>query len=130
MNKHPTIRIASPNTFAIILSLAMLLTSCATPTSHTVAPMSRYDKDTEFAIDERPNGFALTIYYSRYQFIPESSALATSCKAALTSLAWEMAEKRGIKIRPINEQLIRLSMGRNGVTGITSCNASVTVERD
>lgn len=38
-------------------------------------------------------------------------------------LAWEVAEKKGRKIDPINEQRIRISMGRNGFSGITSCQA-------
>jgi len=70
----------------------------------------------------------LTVAYSRYQFIPESDALTAACKSSLTSIAWEIAEKRGKKILPINEQRIRLSLGRNGLTGMTLCQASVAVE--
>lgn len=89
--------------------------------------MTPYDKDTEYAVEERLEGFALTVYYSRYQFIPESDAVATACKSALTSLAWELAEKRGKPIEPINEQRIRISMGRNGLSGITSCQGNTVV---
>lgn len=89
--------------------------------------MMLYDKDTEYAVEEKPAGFSLTVYYSRYQFIPESSAVATACKSTLTSLAWELAEKRGKQISPINEQRIRISMGRNGLSGITSCQANTEV---
>lgn len=31
------------------------------------------------------------------------------------------------KIEPVNEQRIGVSMGRNGLTGMTSCEASVPV---
>jgi hypothetical protein len=109
------------------LLFSLLLSACATPVSHTNAPMATYDRDTEYAVEERPDGFGLTVYYSRYQFIPESSAVATACKSALTSLAWEIAERRGKKIDPVNEQRIRISMGRNGVSGITSCQAFAVV---
>lgn len=105
-----------------------LLVGCATPVSHTNTPLSTYDKDTEYSIEEQPTGFSITVYYSRYQFIPESSALSIACKSAVTSIAWETAEKKGRKIRPINEQRIRLSMGRNGLSGITSCQASAVAE--
>lgn len=109
------------------LATALVICGCATPVSHTIAPMTPYDKDTEYAIEERLEGFALTVYYSRYQFIPESDAVATACKSALTSLAWELAEKRGRPIEPINEQRIRISMGRNGLSGITSCQGNTVV---
>ena len=37
-------------------------------------------------------------------------------------------EARGRKIQPVNEQRIRLSMGRDGFTGITSCSATAPVD--
>lgn len=106
-----------------ILFLSTFLAACATPVSHTNSPLSTYDKDTEYGLEDRADGFVITIYYSRYQLIPESDAVATACKSALTSIAWEVAEKKGKQIEPINEQRIRISMGRNGLSGITSCQA-------
>ena len=50
------------------LSFLVVLGACATPVSHSNIPLSTYDKDTEYGLEERPNGFALTVYYSRYQF--------------------------------------------------------------
>lgn len=111
----------------LTILILCLLTACATPVSHTNIPLSTYDKDTEYGVEENPNGFALTVYYSRYQFIPESDALATACKSALTSIAWEISDKKGKKIEQINEQRIRISLGRNGLSGITSCQAYATV---
>lgn len=102
----------------------LFLTGCATPVSHTNIPLSTYDKDTEYGIEKRDNGFAITVFYSRYQFIPESDVVATACKSQLTAIAWEYADNEGREIEPVNEQRIRISMGRNGLTGITSCQAS------
>jgi hypothetical protein len=113
---------------ALLLLTPLLISACATPVSHTNLPLATYDKDTEYAVDERPDGFGLTVFYSRYQFIPESSAVATACKAATTALAWELAERKGRRIEPVNEQRVRISMGRNGLTGITSCQAFAVVE--
>jgi len=110
-----------------IILMASLLASCATPVSYTNAPLSTYDKDTEYGIEDKPDGFGITVYYSRYQFIPESSAVATACKSALTSIAWEVSDKKGKAIDPVNDQRIRISMGRNGLSGITSCQAYVVV---
>ena len=76
----------------------MFIYSSATLIGYNSVQLSTYDKDTKYGIVERPNGFELTIYYSRYQFIPESSALAVACKSALTATAWEVADKRARKL--------------------------------
>ncbi|PFG54616.1 hypothetical protein ATG98_3892 [Marinobacter sp. LV10R520-4] len=111
-----------------LLLFALMLTGCATPVSHTNIPLSTYDKDTEYGIEKREQGFGVTVFYSRYQFIPESDAVATACKSQLTAIAWEYADNEGRGIEPVNEQRIRISMGRNGLTGITSCQANAVVE--
>ncbi|OOE93890.1 hypothetical protein BZG76_03950 [Salinivibrio sp. AR647] len=114
--------------FLVLLIFSTLITGCATPVSHTNTPLSTYDKDTEYGIEEREGGFGITVYYSRYQFIPESDALATACKSQLTAIAWEHADNVGKEIVPVNEQRIRISMGRNGLSGITSCQANAIVK--
>lgn len=111
--------------FRIIFFVSLFfIYGCATPVSHTNQPLSTYDKDTEYNITDRDNGFSITVFYSRYQFIPESSALAAACKSQLTAIAWEHADNIGREIKPINEQRIRISLGRNGMSGITSCQAN------
>ena len=104
--------------------VVMALVGCATP-----APQggTAADRDAQYKVEDRPDGFLLSITYDRYQFIPESSAVAAACKQQLTATAFDVADKKGRKIEPVNEQRIRLSMGRNGFTGITSCEASVPV---
>jgi hypothetical protein len=106
------------------------LAGCATPVAYTYGAMTRYDKDTEYRTDDTLKGFTLTISHSRYQFIPETEAVALSCRQALTSLAYEIGERRGRKIAPVNEQRIRMSFGRNGFSGITSCSATAPVDWD
>jgi hypothetical protein len=51
-----------------------------------------------------------------------------ACKSILLNIAYEYAEKKGRKIKPINEQRIRISAGRDGFAGITSSSATVRVE--
>ena len=104
------------------------LTGCATATKQTDATMTPYDKDTEYALVLQPDGFTIAVNYSRYQFIPESNAVAIACKSALTAIAYEQADKQARKIQPLNEQRICISMGRNGLSGITSCSASAVAE--
>jgi hypothetical protein len=96
--------------------------------THISGPMQSYDKNTSYTTAERPDGFALDIRYNRYQFIPESDAVALACKSQATSIAYDVAEQRGRKIKPLNEQRMQLSMGRNALTGITSCRAMVVAE--
>jgi hypothetical protein len=109
-------------------ALAVFLQACATPMQQTDAAMQTYDRDTEYVVAQRPDGFAVSINYSRYQFIPESSAVATACKSQVMTIAHEHADKIGRKIQPLNEQRVRISMGRNGLTGITSCSATAIAE--
>jgi hypothetical protein len=115
----------------IALVLLLLLaggSGCATPMKYGDKPLEVYDRDTRYRIDEKEGGFMVTVFYSRYQFIPESTAVATACKSSLTAIAHEFADSRRKKIKPVDEQRIRISMGRNGFTGITSCSATVPVE--
>lgn len=117
--------------FGISLVSIVLFTGCTRPMGYTNKPMHTYDQNTEYTIQERDNGFTITTYYTRYQFIPESDSVLQACKSNLTAIAYEIAEAKGKKnIKPINEQRIKISMGRNGLTGITSCSASVPVEYD
>lgn len=109
---------------AVTLGAAVLLGACASPSPQGGGAT---DKDASYTVIERPDGFEITVSYNRYQFIPESTAVATACRQALTAGAFDVADKRGRRIEAVNEQRIRLSMGRNGLTGITSCEASVPV---
>lgn len=110
-----------------MLAFASLLLSvaCATAERFTDKPMTQRDSHSSFAVDETPLGFILYLYYERYQFIPESSAVDQVATSQLLSLAHEIAEQRGKKIEPLNEQRMRKSMGRNGFTGITSWSGMI-----
>lgn len=105
---------------ALPLIAALLVAGCATPSPQGEPG----DKNAAHALKETPDGFLISISYSRYQFIPESAAVMAACKQALTAAAYDVAAQRGRAIESINEQRIRLSMGRNGFTGITSCEGS------
>ncbi len=106
------------------LVILIVVAGCATPVNYANQPLSTYDKDTEYAVENQPDGFSITVYYSRYQMIPESQAVLAACKSNLMALAWEIADRKSKKIQPINEQRIKISMGRNGLSGITSCQAT------
>ena len=111
----------------VLICAAGFFGGCASPVSYTEKSLTRVDKDTSYRIDEHEYGFTITAYYSRYQFIPESGAVAQAGKSALLSTAYDVAEARGKKLQPINEQRVKMSMGRNGVSGITSWTGTVQV---
>lgn len=113
--------------FWICAAISLTLSGCASAEKYGDGPMQKYDKNTELSVIERADGYTVNVYYSRYQFVPESDAVSASCRQQATSIAWEEARKRGKEIKPITDQEVKISMGRNGLSGITSCSASVPV---
>ncbi|MBG80206.1 MAG: hypothetical protein CMJ39_05795 [Phycisphaerae bacterium] len=109
----------------LLVGFAASLGSCATPVAYTTSPMTEYDQHTSYAVEDFDGGFTITVYYSRYQFIPESDAVNMAAESQLLALAYEIAASRDREIRQINEQTIKKSMGRNGVSGITSWSGTV-----
>lgn len=104
---------------ALITSLA--LAACTHPAD--VSKPIAADSNVKAVVKDTPGGFTVDVRYKRYQFVPETSALLTTCRSAATSRAYEEAKNRGREIEPLNEQTIRVSAGRNGLLGLTSCRA-------
>ena len=67
--------------------------------------------------------FKVASYNSDFQ----SKATIQSLLQYFQEVAWEHAENAGKEIIPVNDQRIRISMGRNGFSGITSCQATAVV---
>lgn len=101
------------------------LSACTYPNSYSQQPMNELDRNSGYSVVDNPKGFTITVQHSRYQFIPETDALLQSCKSILLSSAYDYADSKGREIKPINEQRMKISTGRNGLSGMTSCNASV-----
>ncbi len=114
-------------TLAVVILALCGFSGCATPVGYTSQPLQRHDRDTTYRIDDHDSGFTITVYYSRYQFIPESDAVNAAGRSALLSIAYDISESRGRPIEPINEQRIKISMGRNGFSGTTSWSGTVKV---
>lgn len=115
-------------TIIFICSMLLLTSACATPVPYSSRPYEPYDKDTQYNVEETGKGFVVNIIYERWQVISEALALTTACKSHLLSIAYEHADKRGKKIHPVNEQRVKLSVGRNILTGVSSCSATVQAE--
>lgn len=89
--------------------------------------MSTYDMDTEYTVEYVPDGFTLMVNYRYQQFTVRSSAAETACKAALTTVANSLAERRQRQIEPVNEQLIKLTTSRSWSGKVAACSASAPI---
>lgn len=105
------------------ITLAIALGAC-TQAADVSTPLNEApDKNAEFTVKDTSTGFTVEVKYSRYQFVPEASALLVACRSLVTSRAYDEAKARVREIEPINEQTIRVSTGRNIVNGRTTCRA-------
>lgn len=107
-----------------VLCLA-LLSACTRPADVSKPLTAGGDKNAKFTINNTATGFTVDLRYSRYQFIPEADALLAACRSIATTRAYEEAKQRGKDIQPINEQNLRVSVGRNIINARTSCRAFV-----
>ena len=107
-----------------ILCLAAL-SACTTPADVSQPLTAGGDKNAKFDIKDTSNGFTVDLRYSRYQMIPEADALLVACRSIATTRAYEEAKGRGREIQAINEQTLRVSVGRNILSGRTACRAFV-----
>ena len=103
---------------------ALLALAACTHPADVSRPLTEVaDKNAHFTLNDTPAGFTVEVRYSRYQFVPEQSALLTACRSLVLSRAYDEAKRRGREIEPINEQTVRVSTGRNIVTARTACRA-------
>ncbi len=108
---------------ALFLSATLTLAACTTPADVSRPLDAGKGNDAKIKVADTPDGFTVDVRYSRYQLIPESSAVLVACRSIATARAFEEAKNRHREIEPINEQSIRISTGRNGLLGLTSCRA-------
>lgn len=107
----------------LVLSAALAAAACTHPAdvSHPLTEVA--DKNAHFTVKDIPGGLSVEVRYSRYQFVPEASALLVACRSLVTARAYDEAKTRGREIEPINEQTIRVSTGRNIIKARTACRA-------
>jgi hypothetical protein len=110
-------------TKTLVLSAALAVAACTHPADVSRPLTEVADKNAHFTVKDIPGGFSVEVRYSRYQFVPEASALLVACRSLVTARAYDEAKARGREIEPINEQTIRVSTGRNIVKARTACRA-------
>ena len=107
------------------LVLCLALAACTHPADVSRPLTEVEDKNAHFTVNDTAAGFTVEVRYSRYQFVPEASALLVACRSLATARAYDEAKRRGKEIEPINEQTIRVSTGRNILNARTACRAFV-----
>lgn len=112
----------------LIVMMACVVGGCSNPQRFATGPMTKWDDDNRYHVEPKPGGFLLTVYSSDYQFFPSPGALVATTKSNITAIAHELAAREGKRIKPIDEQKIKISTGRNGWSGSTKCSAQVPVE--
>ena len=85
------------------------------------------DPDATYTVENLPGGFMISSTYSRPSLAADKETVQSSCKRGLMATAQDYADSFGRTIQPLDEGRIRLSMSRNGTTGMTRCDASVPV---
>lgn len=112
-----------PNPKTLALCALLALAACTHPADVSRPLTELPDKNADFTLHDTPGGFTVEVRYSRYQFVPEQSALLTACRSLVLSRAYDEAKARGREIEPINEQTVRVSTGRNIVNARSACRA-------
>lgn len=84
-------------------------------------------RDATYKVENRPGGFMISSTSSRPLLVSDSEAVQSACKKSLMATAHDYAHSFGRPIQPLDEERIRINMNHNGTTGMTSCEASVSV---
>jgi hypothetical protein len=102
----------------------VFLSACTRPAQYSAVPLRPYDANTRYAVEERENGFVLVVEFRQRAFVPRSDAeMHEACISALTSIAADEADKQGRRLQPLDPATVRVSTGRDGVSGHSSCSA-------
>jgi hypothetical protein len=112
-----------------LLVISMLaLAACSSASDFGDGRYDRHSGDTAWRLEETPSGFAVTVRQDLYRFIPHMGSVELNCRREAIALALTEARRRGRPNVELDERLVRSSVGRNGVTGITSCTAMAPVD--
>ena len=73
------------------------------------------------------SGFTLTLSHNRYQYAPSLDELMGVCRDSLRVIANDIAIEQGKELIPYEDGEVIMKTARDDVWGVSTCNASVTV---
>jgi hypothetical protein len=76
---------------ALALGVALALAACTHPADVSRPLTDVPDRNAKFIVNDTPTGFTVEVRYSRYQFVPEQSALLVACRSLVLSRAHDEA---------------------------------------
>src|SRR5262249_20304361 len=104
-----------------VVCVGLLVAACGGPIRLVEGTYQRLDPQTEYLVEERPDGLLISVVLREYQFVSDQGDVRRECRSTLTSLAHAQAERRGRRLQPINDERMRLTTGRQIPGGITWC---------
>lgn len=113
--------------YLVFIASCIFFAGCSSAVNYSDIPMQRYDKDTQYSVQNTDDGFILAVYCTKFQFVEQAEVVVEMCRSALTAIAWEISDKSNRPIEPPDNQRILFSTGRNEFTGVTSCHGTLKV---
>ena len=90
--------------------------------------MRKYDDATSYYITDFPKGMKVAVRVDKYQFISSPLAVKDEGMSALRFIAREQAARRGHTIKPIPDEDVLYSTGRNILIGTTTWSGTAIVQ--
>ena len=114
-------------TLWIIALISLLAAGCAGVVDYSRGNLVRYDENTRYHIKQLPSGMQVSVRTDVYQFIPIPSSVTEQGMSSLRFIAREQAAKLGKSIKPILDEDVKFSSGRDILTGTTSWSGTAIV---
>ena len=119
-------RFTSFSLLGLLVALSVVCVGC-TAVDYTRGQMQKYDNATSYHITELPNGMKIAVRVDKYQFFANPMPLKDEGMSALRFIAKEQAARRGRSIRPIADEDVMYSTGRNVLLGTTTWSGTAVV---
>jgi hypothetical protein len=112
----------------IVVLVSLLAAGCAGVVDYSRGNLQRYDDNTRYHVRHFPNGMQVSVRTDVYQFIPIPSSVTEQGMSSLRFIAREQAAKLGKSIKPISDEEVKFSSGRDILTGTTSWSGTAIVK--
>jgi len=119
-------RFTSFSLLGLLIALSIVCVGC-TAVDYTRGQMQKYDNATSYHITELPNGIKVAVRVDKYQFFANPMPLKDEGMSALRFIAKEQAARRGRSIRPVADDDVMYSTGRNVLLGTTTWSGTAVV---